>query len=66
MVQQFGNCKATYWNGHFLHPGSQIGDSGNFSMTSEKIIFEKKMLFQSVQWKIEIPLKKVLYKNIYN
>jgi len=63
MANEVIKGQARYWGGHFLHPPSKNGDLGNLTITDDMITFEK-LGFFGVKWKIEIPLKKVIWKKV--
>ena len=64
MSEEIVKGQATYWGGHFLHPGSERGDVGNFTLTKDKIIFEKIAFLSGNRWKIEISVNKIIWKKI--
>lgn len=63
MSEEIIEGQATYLGGHFLHPPSKNGDVGNLTITEDEITFEKPGFF-GIKWKIEIPIKKVIWKKV--
>ena len=55
--------QAKYLGGHFLYPPNNNGDSGNLTITENEITFEKTIFF-IVQWKIQIPIKKIFWEKV--
>jgi len=64
MSEEIAKGQATYWGGYFLHPASGRGDSGKFTLTKDKIIFDKIAFFSGNRWRIEIPINKIFWKKI--
>lgn len=56
--------RATYWGGHFLHPAGRTGDIGRFTITKDNITFRKFSLLGGYELLFEIPLDRIIWKNI--